>query len=213
MTDDAIELPQTAAQAHADLAFLRSVVGEYMPFARNFGLIYMTSGIVYGIQCLFGWLFIKIGPGVPMMAHLTNSILPTVIFIGVIIFGTIRNRKEGKLVGPVARGIEATFQGTGLANGVMIVIFGVAALRASDLAIWLFYPVMVCVLQGAVWYGAAVLRRRWWMGFVAGGWFIAALGAGLSINNIENYIAILGIALVGLMAWPGFVVMRINQQG
>lgn len=212
MNNDAMPVPDSAAQARDDLAFLRGIVDEKSPFARNFGVIYMAGGFCYGLQCLFAWLFLKIGEGVPTTIHLVNAILPTVVFIGVMIFGLVRDRKVAPLMGPVARGIEAAFQGTGLANVVLIAVFGVAALRASDLSLWLFYPATVCVLQGAVWYGAARLRRRLWMGVVAAGWLVAGLVAGLSINSIETYIAVLGLALFALMGVPGWIVWRINTK-
>ena len=213
MSDDAIHVPTDRAQAEEDLAFLKSIVGEQNPFARKFGLIYMAGGLCYGAQCLFGWLFLQLGDGLPTALHLINAILPSIVFFAVLGFAVVRDRNKNDGQSVVARGIDAAFQGTGLANIVLVAVFGVAALRAGDLALWLFYPVTVCVLQGTVWFGAARLRRRWWMGAVSAGWLVAGLLAGLLVNNIGAYIAVVGIALFALMALPGWVVMRLNQRG
>jgi len=40
-------------------------------------------------------------------------------------------------------------------------------LRLHSLTVWLIYPCTVCVLQGAAWSVAFVLRRRPWLGLVA----------------------------------------------
>ena len=54
--------------------------------------------------------------------------------------------------------------------------------RSSEhsLAIWLIYPCCVFLLQGAAWLVAWIMRRRAWLGLVAGGWFVFAIAMGLT---------------------------------
>ncbi len=198
----------TPDQAREDLAFLRSVVSEGQPFAHNFGFIYGWSGAIYAVQCLFFVVVIPLHIDLPQPVWLIASFLPTVLFVGVLIIGMIKNRKKPKPKGPVPRAIDAAFNGTGLANLVVLAVFGYTAIHRNDFTFWLFYSVAVCAIQGAVWYGAAVLRRRLWMKLVGFGWLGSGLAAGLLVDNILAYLCVLSFALTAFMAVPGFALMR-----
>lgn len=195
-------------QARDDLAFLRSVVAEGQPFAQSFGFFYAWSGTIYAAQCLFFVVALLTKANLPGPVWLAASVLPTVVFIGILIVWFVKNRNRAKPKGPIPRAIEAAFSGSGLANLAMITVFGVTAIHRNDYTFWLFYAAVVFAIQGAVWYGAACLRRRTWMHVVAFGWLASAVASGLLVDNILAYVSVLSVALIAFMAVPGFALMR-----
>ncbi|NNU15023.1 hypothetical protein HK107_01625 [Parvularcula sp. ZS-1/3] len=202
-----------ALQAREDLAFMRGIVSDGRPFARNTGGVYFWSGIIYGTQCLINLVDLMAGQVLPPIVLLLNGIVPTVLFVGVLVYALSKRKPETGPKGPVARAIEMAFQGTGLANLALVVVFGVAAFQRQDMSIWFFYPVTVLALQGAVWYGAGRLRRRSWMLVVAAGWLLASIVCGLNVENLTAYLGALCVTLYGLMAVPGYVLMQISKDG
>lgn len=201
-------MTSTPEQAREDLAFLRNLTAESDPFARSFGTIYGWAGLLFGLQCLAFLVAMLANYTMPGWLALALSVVPTVAFLAILIVALVRNRKRPKPKGPIPRAIDAAFDGTGLANLVMITVFGVAAAQRGDFTFWLFYAVTVCAIQGAVWYGAAILRRRWWMGGVAAGWLVSGLATGLLVDNIMAYLGVLTVALFAFMAAPGFFILR-----
>lgn len=206
-------MPHNIDQARDDLAFLSGILAERKPALYGAGLLYGWAGILYGLQCLIAWIAMVIPGGMPGILHLANGILPTVIFIGICIWAARASKVKGHGKGATTRALSGVFQGAGIANFALVAVFALAAFRRQDYTIWLFYPVSVCALQGAVWYGAAVIRKRMWMGAVAIGWLLAAIVASLFIEAPKPYLAVLGISLFGLMGIPGYVMMRISRTG
>jgi hypothetical protein len=199
-------------RAHADLAYLADVVREGRPFAYSTGVVYCAAGVVYGFQCLIALAHLSFWPNLlSPIGHLANAIVPTVLFIAVILIAPYIDKRRPVPKGPVQRAIAAGFSGTGLANMVLIIVIGAEAIRRRDMSIWLFYAVTVCALQGAVWYGAAILRRRWWMGAVSAGWLLTGLLAGLHLTNLPVFLLILTIGLFAFMAVPGYILIRITR--
>jgi hypothetical protein len=201
-------MTDATTQARDDLAYMRSVVAEGRPFAQSFGFFYAWSGTIYAAQCLFFVIALLTNTNLPGPVWLAASILPTLIFVGMLMVWFVKNRQQPKPKGPVARAIDAAFNGTGLANLAMITVFGYTALHRNDYTFWLFYAAAVCAIQGAVWYSAARLRRRMWMYAVAFGWLVSAVASGLLVDNILAYLSVLTFALIALMAVPGFALMR-----
>ncbi len=78
--------------------------------------------------------------------------------------------------------------------------------------IWLFYPCMVCALQGAVWYVAYMIRRKLWLACASGGWFLTTLALGFTIRDTGTYVLILGLALLFLMGGSGWYMMHQAKQ-
>ncbi|MBB4659119.1 hypothetical protein [Parvularcula dongshanensis] len=205
--------PANEDQARADLAFLRNVVSGERPFGRSMGIVYGAAGLLYGTQCAVSLAHLWRPGGLSPWVNLANAVLPTVLFVLVLVTAGRADRHGGGVKGPVGRAIDAAFSGTGLAILVLIVVFGVSAYRQDSMTMWLYHPVVVCVLQGAVWYGAAVLRRRCWMGGVAAGWLLSGLAAGLLVENLEAYLLVLTVALFAFMAVPGYVLLRLSRTG
>jgi hypothetical protein len=97
-------------------------------------------------------------------------------------------------------------------------IFGYLAFRTQSMATWLLHPIMICVVQGTVWYIAFVVRRQRWFGLVSAGWFASSLllayllGTG-DPNIAPLFVLLLAFALLGLMALPGWILMRTASRG
>jgi hypothetical protein len=78
----------------------------------------------------------------------------------------------------------------------------------KSLTVWLFYPVVVCAFQGAVWYIAYMIRRKLWLAGVSAGWFASTLALGLLVHQVQWYILVLGAALLFIMGGSGYGLMR-----
>lgn len=193
--------------ARDDLAYMRSVVGGAERMQSTIGEAFFWAGSLYGVQCcLHAMQVMGLAPeqGVPA---LLIAWAPTVIFCAVLAVIIWRDRKapEG---GPASRALSAVFQGAGLANLVMAFVFAYGAQKFETPGLWLYHPVVVCMFQGVAWYAAWVILRRVWLGAVAAGWFATTVGLGVVIGDAGRYLLILSVALIGLMAIPGWAIWR-----
>jgi uncharacterized membrane protein len=204
-----------AETARDDLAFVRALMSESGQVQDSLGQALLAGGACYGIQCLVQAI-LATGMKVPVLVHLTAGILPTVIFIILITRITIRDRGRSQhSVG--TRAINAAFGGGGLAAMTTALIFGWLAYRTQNMGTWLLHPIMICVVQGTVWYIAFAVRRRALYGLVSAGWFatslVLAVMLGLGDETlIVPFLLVLATALLGLMALPGWILMRAGQQ-
>jgi len=195
--------------AQDDLAFMRALVdsagGNGLPVA--FGEGYFAAGLIYGLQALSA--FIQMVAHVPYFSNLSLvfGVGPTLIFGVAITWIVWRHRGEGQ-GGVTARAVGTTFGCLGLANFALICVIGSVALKQHSLVIWLIYPCVVLVTQGAAWLVASSLRRSRWQAVVAMGWFAGAIAAALVIDRPPAFVLILTLCLFGLMAAPGYVMMR-----
>lgn len=192
--------------AAADLAFLRNLVQAGDDGQRSFGVSYFWAGLIYGVQMLLhGAQFLGFFDG-PVYGLLIG-LGPTVVFIAMMIWLSIRNRGR-PTAGVAGRAVGAVFAATGLANIVLIVVIGLSAAREKSLEIWLIYPCVVMALQGAAWMVAWQIRRQRMAAIVAAGWFVVALAMGYFIGNPVGYVISSGIGLFAFMLIPGWIMMR-----
>lgn len=199
-------------KAESDLAFMRALVDDDGSHNRNFGYMYLLAGLLYGAQCLLNWALIMTNAQVPGLVWMLAGWLPTAIFLILIFQNSWKNRANPYGKGTTKRAVGAAFTGAGAANFVLALIFGWVAYQKRDWSIWLLFPLVVCALQGAVWFATAILRRNLWHGLTAMGWFVSAVILGLVIDDTPAYVLILGIALFACMALPGFLVLRSASQ-
>ena len=197
----------------ANLAFVKALVSEGGRSQMAGGAAFLTGGLCYGVQCVLNWLQIKgwLPGGAP--AALFIGIAPTVIFAVILTIILWRERKNGHQ-GVATRALNAAFGSAGLANLFIMVVFAYNAYVENSLKTWLFYPCMVCALQGAVWYIAYMIRKKLWLAFASGGWFLATLALGLNVRDTPTYLLILGLALLLLMGGSGaYMMYRSRQEG
>ncbi|MBP6545971.1 MAG: hypothetical protein KA220_04575 [Phenylobacterium sp.] len=199
-----------ANTAHEDLAFMRNLVEQGNRSQLTGGSLFFAGGMLYGFQTLFHWVEFKGWIDPPPAVQLAIIAGVTIAFIAVLCVVVWRDHKVGP-TGLMGRALAAVFGGIGLANLAMVFVFGLNASR-TGLLTWMLYPPVIFALQGAAWYTAYQLQKRSWHGAVAFGWFIAAAALGYAVGNTELYVLIACISLFGLMALPGFVMMRLARQ-
>lgn len=202
--------PETLAD---DLAFIRTLVDEHPMIYKNMGVIYGAAGIIYGFQCLANWGLLKYQIETPLIGWLILGFGPTVLFLAINFWVPMRSKADTRQKGIASRAIVAVFAGVGIANAVMAIVFGLAAYQHGGFSLWLFFPVVVCAFQGAVWCAVAMIQRRIWMWVTAIGWFVGSFGLSLSVPEIgapfdTNYLLALGLIMFALMGVPGIIMMR-----
>ena len=194
----------------ADLAFLRSIVqGGGDPRASlTMGVLYLASGILYGLQCLVhigqSWGVIR-WSGPVSLVFVTGI---TVAFLVVMVWAIREDRKRNK-AGPIAtRTLNAAFSGAGMANLAIIIVFGFGSARDQDFAVWLYYPAMIFALQSAAWFVAWSLKKKSWMLAASLGGWATAVALGLLVRQPLIYLYVATAALFLLFAGPGLIITR-----
>jgi hypothetical protein len=198
--------------AQDDLAFMRGLVqgDEGGGGQAMLGEAFLAGGIIYGLQTLGHWAqglgLLKL----PGWGGIALGAGPSFVFLFLLAWIGWRARRS-RPVGAAARGVGAAFSVTGLANICLILIIGRVALEQKSLLIWLIYPCVVFVLQGAAWLIAAQIRKRGWYAAVGVGWLAASVAMGFSLGH-SWLPGIVVFALLVLMALPGYVLMRLARR-
>lgn len=193
-----------------DLAFMRAIAqGDGRP-SLTLAICYLAGGLLYGLQALF-----HLGQAAglvrwPDLANLGFVVLISASFLTVLVWAILKDRKDGlSNRGPLAaRTLSAAFNATGLANGAVIIIFAVGAVRDQDFGVWLYYPAIVFALQAAAWFMAWTLKRKGWMLATALGGWATAVALGVLVRDPVLYLAVCTLALFTLFALPGWVMFR-----
>ena len=194
-----------------DLAFLRSLVSEGPKAQGAAGIVFLTAGLAYGIDCLAYWAQTAFGwPQTALMAW-TLILFPIAVSVPVIIFVTWQSRKAGQQ-GVATRALNAAYGSAGLANLAIAIVFGYVASSQKSMLIWLLYPVVICAFLGAVWYVAYMIRRKLWLVGISAGWFITTVALGLLIRQTQAYLLVLGIALIVLMGGAGWAMVSLDRR-
>ena len=200
----------TERDARDDLAFMRSIVAAGEDTMRPMGAAYFAAGLCSGIQCLLhGLRMLGWDPGWAGV-DLAIGILPTVVFLAIMILLVARDRGRPRLESSTSRAIGIAFACVGLANLALIAVIGLVAWGQQSLQTWLIYPCVVMILQGMAWLFAYMLRRRAWLGGIAAGWFATGIGmaAALAAESESGFLIILGFGLFAFMTAPGAWLMR-----
>jgi hypothetical protein len=196
----------TPSSAQDDLAFLRSLVESAGSGQRVFGVIYFWSGVIYGLQCLGHWAQVSGWIALSDGQQLLLGLGPTAVFLVMLTWVLWRTRRAGQ-GGLVNKAVSAAFAATGIANGALVVLLAAAAAREKSLTVWLLYPSVVFILQGAAWYIAFALRKRLWLLAVGLGWMATGVTMGFAIGT-PSYPLLVGVGLLAFMVAPGAVMMR-----
>jgi len=192
-----------------DLAFLRTLAegrGEGGIGVAG-GALYGSAGLIYGLECLGHYAQAAGVLRMSVAGNLALAWVPTLIFLVLMTVVIVVDRKR-PTHGVANRAVNAAFQGAGIANLTLVVIFAAAATRNHDFRYWLFHPAVVFVLQGAVWYVIFMLRKKLWTALVSIGWIGAGLAMGLLIDRPDLFLLVATLGLFALMMVPGFWMMR-----
>ena len=123
----------TRQDALDDLAFMRSLVESGADIQRPIGEGYVTAGVCYGVQTL---LHLGQGLGVVSdqgLAGLAVGLGPTVVFLAVITWLSIKNRQPTAGASLVTRTVGSVFMAFGLSHIILIAIIGSPALPPKSL--------------------------------------------------------------------------------
>lgn len=192
-------------RAEEDLAFLRELVQGGSGVQRTTGQVFVAAGLIYGLQTLGHWLQATGALVLNGLAGLALALGPTVVFLAYLTWMLTRKRPPRR--SSTAKAFDAAFGAVGLTNAVLICIFAPAAVMKGSLETWLYYPAVVYALQGTGWLIAWTLRKRWWMGLTALGWFATAVALGALIGS-PQYVLVAAAGLIVLMIGPGLALMR-----
>lgn len=136
--------PQVAREA---LAFVKALVDRGEQVQISGGLLLLSGGVLYGLQCLIHGLDMSGHIRLGALGHLINGVLPTLLFL--IMVGVVLWRDRHKThANAGSRAINAAFGGVGLANLFMNFVFGYAAVTQKMWLIWMLYPISLCALMG-----------------------------------------------------------------
>lgn len=207
--DDRPEGSEHDQDIGANLAFIRSLVSEGGQVQRSAGIAFLAGGLSFGTQCILQWAEI-IGWLPYGLLGLVIGVGPTIVFTVIVSWLAWKDRKSGQK-GVATRSLNAAFSSAGLANLVMVAVFAYVAITEKSILLWMLYPIVICALQGAVWYIAYMIRRKAWLAFVSAGWFVTTLILGLLIKT-SHYVLVLGIALFVLMGGAGYTLMRLAKK-
>jgi hypothetical protein len=189
-----------------DLAFMRNLVAQGGQARMTGGSLFFVGGVLYGAQCLYHWGQMH-GVGLAEPWNLAFVAGITLAFLAYLLWAGFRGKLQtpGGLLG---RALAAAFSGVGLANLAMVFVFGINAGREQSALIWMLYPPVIFALQGAAWIAAFQIQKHGWQALVGLGWLASAMALGWFVRDAEVYVLIAAAALFGLMAAPGWVMMR-----
>lgn len=194
--------------ARDDLAYMRSLVSGSPAMQSTIGEAFTWAGALYGTQCILYWLQIQHFIPESELVSLALATVPTIVFcviLGIIIW---KDRKQPP-GGVASRALGAVFQGAGIANLVLAIVFAYGSSKAESFGLWLYHPIVVCMIQGVAWYVAWAIQQRAWLLFVAIGWFVTTVALGVALYiDIATFLLILGVALFICMALPGWIIWR-----
>lgn len=194
--------------ARDDLAYMRGLVDGTGPMQRTIGECFFWAGLLYSGQCFLHYLQALSIVSSAGLVGLAIGWVPTILFCAVLAV-VIWNDRKTKTTGAAARALGAVFQGAGLANLVMALVFIYGAAKSENGGLWLYHPIVVCMFQGVAWFVAWVILRKPWIGLVAAGWFVMTVSLGVAVyESIATYLLILAIGLFVLMAIPGWIIWR-----
>ncbi len=196
----------------SDLTFLKGLASEGPKVQVTAGQVFMCAGVLYGLQCLLNWVPLAFHLSWPPLAWLLVGFGPTALFLAVVIYIVWRERGN-QPQGIGARALNAAYSSAGIANLFVVGIFAYNGIEQKSMTLWLLYPAVICVFQGAVWYVAYMIRRKLWLIGVSVGWFATSIALGLMIHDVPNYLLVLGLALLILMGGGGAYMAQQAKKG
>lgn len=195
----------------ADIAWMRQLAEEGGQAPMRGAAILMGAGLIYGTAALLHWC-IAIGiVTVPAVAFNTLWLAATAVFLLVVTLVSLRLRDRGGVHTTANRGANAAWSAVGWGIFALFTSLAVIGSRIGDAAavnmLLGIVPSVIMAFYGMGWSVTATLQKSRPLHVLAVASFLAAPVLALMAGMTLQYLAY-GIALFGLMALPGFLLMR-----
>lgn len=210
-TQNQADTPELKAELKDDLAFMKALVLEGGRSEMAGGQAFLVAGLLFGAQCFLQWAQVIGWLVGPQYLYLAIVVLPSVIFLIFVIYLSIKERHNGPK-GVASRAINAAFTSAGIANLFISSAFGYTAVIEKSMTIWLLYPVVICTVQGSVWYIAYMIRKKLWLALVSAAWFVTSMALTFLLKSVADYLLVLGLALTFVMGGSGYYMMRLASK-
>lgn len=200
--------PET--ETHADIAWMRQLAEEGGRAPMRGASILFAAGTIYGVASLFHWavqtgLVSEPGPiqGVAWLAA-------TVLFLIVLVFQSMRLGRDGGVKTGAARATGAVWMGVGYGIFALMSAIAVVGYRLGEQAAQVslaLIPSIIMVFYGVGWGVTGAMQKSRALGGLSVASLIAAPVLALLTGQPAQYLAY-AVCLFGLMALPGFLMMR-----
>jgi hypothetical protein len=196
-------------QNHAmrdDIAFMRSLAEAGRTAPMQGGSILMAAGLIFGACALATWAFVAMATSPLFMIVLWFG--GTLLFFGVLV--AVKRRMPAKTGPGQAAGL--VWAGAGWAVFVIVLSLMILGYRAN--APWIMAAIcpVVMATYGSAWTVAGLLTHRVWIRLVGLAAFAMALVCAWFGLEVRLMFLIYAISLFGLVALPGFILMRQAQR-
>lgn len=196
---------------NTDIAWMRRLAEEGGQAPMRGAATLMAAGVIYGTAGLLHWAVMADIVTVPAAAF--NLLWPgaTAVFLTVLAIVSLRMRDDGSVRTTANRGAGAAWAAVGWGIFALFTSLAVIGSRFADAAavniLLSLVPSVIMVFYGLGWSVTATLQRSRPLGVLALASFLAAPLLALMAGMAVQYLAY-AAALFGLMALPGFLLMR-----
>lgn len=200
--------PETEPQA--DIAWMRQLAEEGARGPMRGASILFAAGLIYGAASLFHWAVESGMVSEPGPIHGVVWLVATVLFLAVLTFESIRLGRDGGVKTGAARATGAVWSGVGYGIFALFTAIAVVGYRMGESAVLVtmaLIPSVIMVFYGVGWGVTAAMQKSRPLGWLSLASLIAAPVLALLTGQPEQYLAY-AAALFGLMALPGFLLMR-----
>ena len=198
----------------ADIAFMRRLAEEGAQVPMQGSSLLMFGGLLYGVASLFHWaLFagvLSLDPDLIWVGWIGATIAYWIV-LGVTI---PRLRRSAGVNTTANRAMSIAWSGMGWGIFAMFLTITVLGLRLGEGVLegmYVLIPSMIMIFYGVGWAVHATMQRSRPLWMLSLGSFAAAPLLALFAGSADQYLAY-AAALFGLMALPGFLLMRAAKQ-
>lgn len=198
----------------ADIAFMRRLAEEGAQVPMQGSSLLMFGGLLYGVASLFHWaIFAGLLPLDPDLIWVgwVGATIAYWIVLGVTI---PRLRRSAGVNTTANRAMGIAWSGMGWGIFAMFLTITVLGLRLGEGVLegmYVLIPSMIMIFYGVGWAVHATMQRSRPLWMLSLGSFAAAPLLALFAGSADQYLAY-AAALFGLMALPGFLLMRAAKQ-
>jgi len=198
----------------ADIAFMRRLAEEGAQVPMQGSSLLMFGGLLYGVASLFHWaLFAGLLPLDQDLIWVgwVGATIAYWIVLGVTI---PRLRRSAGVNTTANRAMGIAWSGMGWGIFAMFLTITVLGLRLGEGVLegmYVLIPSIIMIFYGVGWAVHATMQRSRPLWMLSLGSFAAAPLLALFAGSADQYLAY-AAALFGLMALPGFLLMRAAKQ-